>query len=106
MYVSQLDGFEVKGEEEKVQKLKKSLYGLKQALQAWYSKIDSYLIANRFERSKNEPILYVKKHQYNFLIVCLYVDDMIYGGSSYSLICEFRSCMVNKFEMIDLGLLH
>ena len=87
--------------------MKKALYGLKQAPRAWYSKIDSYFIKNGFERSKNEPTLYLKRLGKNdFLIVCLYVDDMIYMGSSTSLIDEFKICMKKEFEMSDLGLLH
>ncbi|KAL3506653.1 hypothetical protein ACH5RR_032035 [Cinchona calisaya] len=105
VYVNQLDGFVVKGAEEKVYKLNKELYGFKQALRAWYNKVDSYFRKNGFERSKNEPTMYVKKCQHDLLIVCLYVDGMIYMGSSYSFICEFRSCMMTKIEMTDLGLL-
>lgn len=49
----------------------------------------------------------MKKNGKNeFLVVCLYVDDMIYMGSSESIIAEFKSCMMKKFEMINLGLLH
>jgi len=96
-----------KGKENKVYKLRKALYGLKQAPCAWYSKIDSHFRENGFERSKNEPTLYVKKYEKNdLLLVCLYVDDMIYMGSSYSLVCDFKSSMMKTFEMMDLGVLH
>lgn len=37
------------------------------------------------------------------LIVCLYVDDLIYTSNSQSLIDEFRQSMINGFEMTDLG---
>ncbi|XP_057785127.1 uncharacterized mitochondrial protein AtMg00810-like [Salvia miltiorrhiza] len=40
------------------------------------------------------------------LLVCVYVDDIIYMGSSHSLITEFKESMMNMFEMTDLGLLH
>lgn len=39
------------------------------------------------------------------LIVCLYVDDLIYTGNSVGLMEEFKSCMINEFEMTDLGLM-
>ncbi|KAL0558837.1 hypothetical protein IC582_003419 [Cucumis melo] len=107
VYVEQLEGFDKKDSEEKVYKLTKALYGLKQAPRAWYSKIDEYFQQNGFKRSANEPTLYVKKGGKNdFIIVCLYVDDIIYTSSSKSLVAEFKSHMKNKFEMTDLGLLH
>jgi len=45
IYVEQLEGFVVKGKEDKVYKLHKALYGLKQALRAWYSQLDYYLLS-------------------------------------------------------------
>ncbi|KAJ9542648.1 hypothetical protein OSB04_029154 [Centaurea solstitialis] len=106
VYVAQPEGYAVNGCEDKVYKLKKALYGLKQAPRAWYSKIDSYFLENGFERSKNEPTLYVKKRGTDFLVLCLYVDDMIYMGSCESIVAEFKSSVMEKFEISDLGLLH
>ena len=63
VYVDQPPGYTIKGHEDKVYKMKNSLYGLKQSPRAWYSRIDSYLINNGFNRSKNEPTLYVKTKQ-------------------------------------------
>ena len=40
VYVDQPLGYQKKGEEDKVYKLKKELYGLMQAPRAWYSKIE------------------------------------------------------------------
>ena len=44
MYVEEPVGFVIEGSENKVYKLKKALYGLRQAPGAWYSKIDDYLM--------------------------------------------------------------
>ena len=97
-------GFEVKGQEHRVYKLKKALYGLKQALRAWYSRIDQYLLKDGFSRSNNEPTLYIKVNQQGkILILCLYVDDMIYTGNM--MLDEFKEAMKSEFEMIDLGLM-
>ena len=104
VYVQQPPGFEVKGQENKVYKLKKALYGLKQAPRAWYSRIDRYLLKDGFRRSNNEPTLYIKANQQgNILILCLYVDDMIYTGNM--LLDEFKEAMKCEFEMTDLGLM-
>lgn len=40
------------------------------------------------------------------LLVCLYVDDIIYMGTSSRLVENFKKQMMNRFEMTDLGLLH
>ena len=65
----------VPGQEHKVYRLKKALYGLKKAPRAWYSRIDSYLTENGFHRSESEPILYTKvDEQGKMLIAYLYVD--------------------------------
>ena len=107
VFVSQPKGFVVHDEESKVYKLKKALYGLKQAPCAWYNKIDSYFHENGFKRSENEPTLYLKKQgDSDFLVVCLYVDDMIYMGSCESILVDFKSNMMKNFKMSDLGLLH
>ena len=85
------EGCVVQGSENKVYQLRKALYGLKQAPRAWYKRIDSYFLQNGFERSKNEPTLYVKLHDNgDFCIVCIYVGDMIYLGSSETLVDELN----------------
>ena len=47
-----------------------------------------------------------KQDTIDFLLVCLYVDDMIYLGSSESIVAEFKASMMKSFEMSYLGLLH
>jgi Reverse transcriptase (RNA-dependent DNA polymerase) len=106
VFVEQPEGFRVKGKEDHVYKLHKALYGLKQAPRAWYSKIDKFFVDTGFSRSKSEPSLYVKKNSSeNQMMVCLYVDDMIYMGTNQELVSEFRGKMKQQFEMTDLGLL-
>lgn len=60
-----------------------------------------------FKKSPNEHTLYImKNNDGNVLIVCIYVDDMIYMSSSQELINEFKYDMKITFEMIDLRSLH
>ena len=74
-------------------RLKKSLYGLKQAPRAWYSRIDSYLLENGFEKCEGEPTLYIKEKDGKMLIVVLYVDDVIFIGNDDYLIENFKTEM-------------
>ena len=61
VYIEQPLGYEKKGQEHKVGRLKKALYGLKQTPRAWYSRIDSYLLEKGFEKCEGEPTLYIKE---------------------------------------------
>ena len=77
VYVSQPHGFVEKGQENKVCRLKKSLYSLRQARRAWHEKIHAYLVAHGFCKSPSENTLYVKRSCDYFLVIILYVDDML-----------------------------
>ena len=46
------------------------------------------------------------KQGIDLILVCLYVDDLIYMGSSSKLNDEFKKKMMYEFEMKDLGLMH
>ncbi|KAI5344111.1 hypothetical protein L3X38_011988 [Prunus dulcis] len=106
VYVDQPSGFVMQGSEDKVYKLKKALYGLKQAPRAWYDEINSYFIKTGFYRSPSEATLYTKMSTSGILIVSLYVDDIIYTGSSKEIMAAFKDDMMRQYEMTDLGLLH
>ncbi|KAK8947207.1 hypothetical protein KSP39_PZI006814 [Platanthera zijinensis] len=104
IYVQQPEGFVVQGEEEKVYKLRKALYGLRQAPRAWNDRIDQFLTLNQYARSPYEASLYYKHLPNNsFLIVCIYVDDLLVIGSNSQLAEEFKTLMKSEFEMSDLG---
>ena len=105
VYVEQPQGYE-KGHENQVYKLKKALYGLKQAPRAWYTRIDTYLLERDFQKCPYEHTLYIKSNTNgDIIIVCLYVDDLIFTGSCEKMFSEFREAMTSQFEMTDLGLM-
>ena len=60
VFVEQPQGYEKKGEEYKVYKLKQALYGLKQAPRAWYNWIEAYFVKEGFERCSYEHTLLIK----------------------------------------------
>ena len=106
VYVEQPKGFKVKNIGHKVYKLRKALYGLKQAPRAWYSEIDAHLSMCKFKRSTSEATLYTRSDlEGNLIIVSIYVDDIVYTGSSERLLGEFKREMMQRYEMSDLGLL-
>ena len=105
VFVSQPKGFEVKGQEHKVYKLHKALYGLRQAPRAWNEKLNKVLEKLKFKRCSKEPSLYRKQEKDRLLLVAVYVDDLLVTGSDHAMIGEFKREMSSNFEMSDLGLL-
>jgi hypothetical protein len=86
-------------------KLKKSLYGLKQALKAWYGRIDSFLQSFGFTKSIADPNLYINIVHNHPIILVLYVDDLFLAGEK-NLIAQTKRELSTEFEMKDLGLMH
>ena len=78
--MSQLEHYVVKGKSHLVCKLKKSLYGLKQSPRMWYQKFDTYMLSLGFVRSKSDHYVYFKSDGDGFLVITLYVDDMLFIG--------------------------
>jgi len=104
VYVQQPPGFIV-GDGTKVLKLRKALYGLKQAPRVWNSKLDSELVALGFVRSKLDHVVYRQNSKSSFLLVGVYVDDLIISGHRVSDIRSFKLEMKKNFSMSDLSLL-
>jgi hypothetical protein len=46
-----------------------------------------------------DKTLFTLNHGTHFLLVQIYVDDNIFGGSSYSLVSYFQKMMENEFQM-------
>jgi hypothetical protein len=104
IYVEKPEGYVKEGEEDKVYLLKKTLYRLKQAPRAWYSRIDEHLHLG-FVKSFSESTLYVKHNEANILIISLYVDDLLMTGNNTNLVEKFKQETMEVFEMTDLGLM-
>jgi hypothetical protein len=96
--IDQPPGYVKQGHADQVYKLKKTLYGLKQAPKAWYSCIDAYFNKEGFLKCPYEHTLYVKSGvDKKMLVVCLYVDDLIYIGNDRSMFNEFKKSMMKEF---------
>mgnify|MGYP004709828105 CR=1 FL=1 len=106
VYIEQPTNYVKKSQENKVYRLKNALYGLKQASRVWYTRIDSYFIRNGFHRCSYEHTLFIKYNPWgDILIVCLYVNDLIYTGNNPKVISKFKEAMISHFEMTDLELM-
>ncbi len=84
-------------------RLKKTLYGLKQALRAWSNKIGQYFVISGFQTSNANFSLYVKKTDHGIVVIIIYVDDLIITGDNDADIFDLKKLLKQNFEMKDLG---
>ncbi|WVZ81030.1 hypothetical protein U9M48_028457 [Paspalum notatum var. saurae] len=101
--VRQPPGFESAKFLDRVYKLRKALYGLKQAPRAWYARLKSFLLKSGFVMGSVDKTLFLLSHGGDTLIVQIYVDDIIFGGSSHVLVSSFPEQMSREFEMSLMG---
>lgn len=78
----QPEGFLVQGKEGSVCRQKKNLYGLKQAPKQWYQKFDSFMCSAGYIRCQADHYCYVRQFDNSYIILLLYVDDMLVVGAS------------------------
>jgi hypothetical protein len=104
IYMRQPEGFEVTGMEQLVCRLKKGLYGLKQAGRAWHQTIDPALQALGLTPLATDYCVYVHHGQQGeMLILGLYVDDLFLFTPSTALLDRFKAQLSQQFRMEDLG---
>nr|KYP71480.1 Copia protein [Cajanus cajan] len=103
VYMEQPPGFVDFKYPNHVYKLKKVLYGLKQALRSWYDRLSKFFIENDYVRGKVDNTLFVKKFKNDTMYVQIYVDDIVFGSTNISLCKEFAKTMQGEFVMSMMG---
>jgi hypothetical protein len=103
VYVRQPLGFKSFKYPDRVYKLSKALYGLKQAPQAWYARFKTFLLEQGCIMGSVDKTLFILNHGTDFLLVQIYVDDIIFGGSSHSIVSRFQEMMESEFQMSMMG---
>ena len=103
VYMTQPVGFEEPGEEHMVCKLKKSIYGLKQASRQWYLKFDMIVTQKGFKENIVDQCIYMKVSGSNFIFLVLYVDDILLASNNSDLLAETKQLLFDHFDMKDLG---
>jgi hypothetical protein len=89
VYVRQPTGFKNPKYSQRVYKLSKSLYELKQVPRAWYARFKIFLLEHGYVMGSVGKTLFTLKHGTDFLLVHIYIDDIIFGGSSHTLVSRF-----------------
>jgi hypothetical protein len=73
------------------------LYEVKQAPQAWYARLKTFLLEHGYVMGSVDKTPFTLNHVTDFLIVQIYVDDIIFGGSSHTLVSRFQKIMESEF---------
>src|SRR5258708_8493802 len=103
LYMEQPEGFITKGQENKVYKLKKSLYGLKQVSLAWNKQANKSLKQLGFQRCLYDTGVYILTRNDSILVIILYVDDVLFLGNNKTLLLEKKNAFMKIWECRDLG---
>jgi hypothetical protein len=103
VYMAQPKGFVVEGKEKLGCRLRKSIYGLKQASRQWYLKFDKTIKEFGFKENVEDNCVYAKFKNGKYVFLILYVDDILLASSEVSLLLETKKFLFSHFEMKDLG---
>lgn len=103
IYIKQPEGYEQPDKKQMVCKLRKSIYGLKQAAKVWNEKLHSILSQYSFGQSKIDPCLYIKQHNEETIYLIIYVDDILIACANQNLIRCTAQQLQSQFFITDLG---
>jgi hypothetical protein len=104
LYMEQPEGFKAKGQEHKVLRLLRAIYGLKQAALAWWKALDKSMAAMGCKRLLSDSGLFTYQGKGKArVVIIVYVDDVIFMGSDTVLIHELKDKFMKAWECRDLG---
>lgn len=66
--------------------LKKALYSLNQEPGAWHERLTDFLLNHGYVRKGADMTLFIKQTKREFNVAKIYVDDIVFGGSSWNLV--------------------
>lgn len=103
VYMDQPEGFKVPEKENLVCKLKKSVYGLKIASRQWYITFNNIITSYGFVENTVDRCIYMKVSGSKFIILVLYVDDILLAANDVSMLHDVKKYFSKNFEMKDMG---
>ena len=101
VYVNQPEGY-IK-DKNKVCKLKRSLYGLRESPRSWYDCFDKFIKSLGFAKSKYDYCLFVKEENGKIIYILLFVDDLLICCIDKDIVTKVKIELKKKFKMKDLG---
>ncbi|CAM9284251.1 unnamed protein product, partial [Sphacelaria rigidula] len=87
-----------------VMKLKRAIYGLRQSPNVWNSTIDTKLRTLGFNPTVSDPCVYTKGSHGGYIMLTLFVDDILMTGPSINLLHQVQDLLKTSFSISELGL--
>ncbi|MBY3556105.1 hypothetical protein HGI15_22490, partial [Modestobacter lapidis] len=103
IYMEQPEGFTSSGDDHKVCKLQRSIYGLKQASRSWNIRFNEAIKSFGFLQNMDEPCVYKKVSGSAISFLILYVDDILLIGNDVGMLSTVKLWLSQNFSMKDLG---
>ncbi len=97
-------GYKEKGNETKVAKLRKGLYGLKQAGQEWYATLHTFLIWMGFQHTHADHSVFIFEQGQSIVIIPVYVDNKLLAGNNNHLLDSIQDSIGAHFKSSDLSI--
>jgi len=102
VYMTQPEGF-TSSNSNKVCKLQRSIYGLKQASRSWNIRFDETIKELGFSQNPDESCMYKRVSGSAIVFLILYVDDIHLKGNDVSVLQSVKIWLSRQFSMKDLG---
>jgi hypothetical protein len=106
VYMKQPPGFVDSALSSHVCQLYKSLYGLKQALRPWYTRLNDFLLSISFRAFKVDSSLFIFSIGVDICYLLVYVDDILFTGSNSLLLQHLIQLLSSEFKLRNLGTVH
>ncbi|KAL0428211.1 UNVERIFIED_CONTAM: hypothetical protein Slati_2995900 [Sesamum latifolium] len=94
--MDQPEGFTAVEEEQKVCRLQRSIYGLKQASRSWNTYFDEVIRGYDFIKNDYDPCIYKKISGSLVAYLVLYVDDIILIGNNIKMLGDIKACPLSS----------
>ena len=106
VFMAQPPGFKDLSKPNHVCRIKKAIYGLKQAPQAWYTALKNVILQLGFHSSKAESSLFIYSQGSNLCYFLVYVNDLVITGNNSILVANIIKQLGDMFSLKDMGSLH
>jgi hypothetical protein len=65
----------------------------------WYARLKTFLLEYGYVMGSVDKTLFTLNHDNDFLLAQIYVDDIIFDGTSHAPVSSFQEMMEKKFQM-------